>query len=711
MSPIRAQPAALAAVAVLALCAALRTLDGGFLSDDLLLDFFTDRDPQVLRPDWSRVAADFARPWLDLPGALYRPLVSASFAFDLGRGGGEAGPFHQTNVALHVLVAVFAAALVARTLDPDLHPRHRAVATLGGGAIVALHPVAIEPIAWLAARNSSLEIAAHALAALAFASFCRTAKVSRLLVCALAALVALATKESAVVLPVSLLVVDLLVRRGLDWRSRLRVHAALLPLWLGYAALRVSLFHGLAPASATTGGAWLDAAGSKFAALFAPGAEDSVWLGAVALVGWLGAAVVLLRCSRSRLLLLAAWLLAHLSPSAPLAVGNGLSGTRLVYGALLPLALLMAHALARRPRLVLAPCVLMLVAFAWQGQLLVDRYRAGWGELAIVASDLASHAGEASGATPLVVTAVPPTRTSLPPFNHNGWFTLGARPLQRNPLPVVSAGYVTAPTPHAETLLRDGSPLRALLEHGCTLLAWDQGAQRFLARRRASAPAEPPSLERDGGSRHGFRFASAVSPDALEQLTLRVRGPLRGGRVSWRTAIAELPPELAGLAFGPGREDGPERVITLDLSSSIGLPSLATFGIGVDGFDFEFDGEVELVELLAARRVPELLLPQRFAGTGLDAASFEAGLRSPAAPEPGGSTVAMRLVLQTAMGAVVVPCRPAEAVVFPAAAREALSVLVAACRERGVWYWFDARTAAGEPGFGRSAVDRVVLTR
>ncbi|MBI5853004.1 MAG: hypothetical protein HZB39_18495 [Planctomycetes bacterium] len=694
---------ALLATAGLAVAVGSRTLGGGLLSDDLLLDFFTDRTSEDLRADFSRAFADFARPWLDLGGALYRPMVSVSLAFDLACGGGDPAAFHRTNVALHGLVTLAVTAMCML-----LAPRRKALAALIGGALVALHPLAIEPVAWIAARNSSLEIAGHAAAVLAFASWIRAPRTWKLAACGMAAAFALCSKESAVVLPVSLVAVDGLLRPGVPLRERWRAHAALTPLWLGYLGLRVALLGGIAasPGGEVTAQPFA-AAWEKCVALVAPRLHESLALDLLPVALWTIVAAILVARARAALVIGLVWLLAHLAPSWSIGLHDGLSGGRLLYGALLPLAVMVSLAVAHSALPIVLVALAALGSYASAGQHAIDRYRAAWDELAHVAADLAMHAPDAAEERPLVVSAVAPTRPGLPPFNHNGWFTLGARPLQATRIPVFSAGYVTAPTPHAESLLHDRGPLCALLEQGCTVLAWSDDAQRFLARRRPQDLGELPPLAVTDGTPATCRFGTPVPADAVEVVTLRLRGATRSGRIEWLSAAGELPRELGGLDFSvePG-EDG-AAIVPLDLSPCLGLLALATLGIPIDGFALRFEGEARLDAITAASRVPDLALEHRLDGASLSADAFFAALR---APRSQGGAV-LRLVMQTSMGAVALPCEPGAPIRGIAAARDALAVLGAASRERGVLYWFDARTLPGRPGFARSAVDRFVLPR
>ena len=692
---------ALGGVAVLALAATARTLGGGLLSDDLLLDFFTRHDAPGMQPDWARVAADFGRPWLGIPAPLYRPMVSLSMASDLAIDSGSHAAFHLTNTALHALIAVLVGALCAQFVTS-----RRALAALVGGGLVALHPAAIEPVAWIAARNSSLELAFHATALLGFACWLRRPTNLARAFALTGAVLALASKESAVVLPVSLLAVDFLVRDGLPLRGRLRAHLVFVPIWLAYLVLRLALFGGLSGGDGTASEtAPLAALASKVVATLAPTCGSTPLLELSALPLWVAAAFVVSRQRRVALLTVLIWFAAHCAPSWRLGVGAELGGARLVYGALLPLAALAACATARSPRTMACLALLGSIGFAVGGQRIVTRYVDAWHEIDGVAAGVREHADEARPGRPLVVTAVPPTRPGLPPFNHNGWFALGSGAVQTEPIGVFSAGYVTAPTPGAEELHHDGAALAMLWEHGCTILTWQPETVRFLARRRPTGAYTLPALAPDPSAPHTWRFAEPAPADRLGAVTIRTQLGAQRGRLAWETGIANLPAELAGLDFGPGEAEGDETVFHLDLARALGLPSLATFGVPITALSVTFSDEVEVVAVEAGTRVPELPLGDRYDGASLDLASFAARTSAPVAR----ADAELRLVVQTAMGAVVVPCTTGSPVTVTPALRDALEVLNAASRDRTILYWFEARATQGRAGTARSQIDHFVL--
>lgn len=84
---------------------------------------------------------------------LRQPLPMLSFMLDAARSGvdGNSGaklsprPFHETNVALHVINSILAFCVLRRLLQDD-------GAALVAGALFAVHPFALEAVAWVSGR-------------------------------------------------------------------------------------------------------------------------------------------------------------------------------------------------------------------------------------------------------------------------------------------------------------------------------------------------------------------------------------------------------------------------------------------------------------------------------------------------------------------------------------------------------------------------------
>ncbi|MGD8276568.1 MAG: hypothetical protein PVH00_01020 [Gemmatimonadota bacterium] len=232
---VRLEVAALM-VAVAALGVYAFTLGNGFAYDDvpILLG-----DPRLGSLDLRAIFAGGY--WQSSDIALYRPLTTLSFALDWGLAGQSAAWFHLTNVVLHAVVSVLVLLLLAR-----LFPVR---AALAGAFVFALHPVHVEAVANIVGRAELLAAAFTLAACLVWMG---NGRARSLLAAALFAL-ALLSKESAVMLPVLLVLVDAARREpfGDGTGAWLRRNAgsllALAGVGLAYLALRWAVLGGLTP--------------------------------------------------------------------------------------------------------------------------------------------------------------------------------------------------------------------------------------------------------------------------------------------------------------------------------------------------------------------------------------------------------------------------------------------------------------------------------
>ncbi len=135
-----------ACLALLAQCATLGAT--GLVWDDTI---FLLRDPRLA--DLSTVFTAFAEPYFLPPNdvEMYRPVVNASFAIDWFVSGSAPGDptvwwFRRVNLVLHAansaLAYLFLAHLTKRALG----------APILAAALFAVHPLAVEPVAWIVGR-------------------------------------------------------------------------------------------------------------------------------------------------------------------------------------------------------------------------------------------------------------------------------------------------------------------------------------------------------------------------------------------------------------------------------------------------------------------------------------------------------------------------------------------------------------------------------
>lgn len=203
-SPNRRGAAILAlGVAIAATAWYLNALPGGLVYDDRIVigesDIVKDHDA------WRAFATPYhhgAR--LPMATGLYRPLAIVTFVANHAIHAEAPLGYHAVNVVLHAMVS---AALVGLALALGL-PRGAAAA---GALLFAVHPVHVEAVAGIAGRADLL---AALFFVLALAVYVRGVGAARATVAAALSLLAMLSKESAVVFPAVVLAYEVVMRRG-----------------------------------------------------------------------------------------------------------------------------------------------------------------------------------------------------------------------------------------------------------------------------------------------------------------------------------------------------------------------------------------------------------------------------------------------------------------------------------------------------------------
>ncbi len=351
---------------LLTVAAYLGLVNAGFVWDDEALVV-----RNTLTGSLSNIPAFFSTDlWDGAPveqgvSGYYRPLVLVSFAVDRALFGLQPAGHHLHSLAWHLLAVVMVHRLLGRLVSPT--------AALAGAAVMALHPGQSEAVAWIAARNDPMA-AAIGLAALVCVLPSDAGR-GRLLGGGLLTLAALLTKESVVLLPVLLLVLDL---TGEGPRPLRRY----VPLVMGIAVgVGMRVVAGVGSATAPPVEGWVllgrrawEVAGVYGAAISAPwplsGSRSLEWLDREPLWRtWVGVATLVVfvllplasRGPRRRRALagLAWWALAVLPTLVPVA-DKGVIGDRYGYLGMVGVALWLVSMLPR-----LAPLLVLGVLPAW----------------------------------------------------------------------------------------------------------------------------------------------------------------------------------------------------------------------------------------------------------------------------------------------------------------------------------------------------------
>ncbi|MFH1468965.1 MAG: hypothetical protein ABIO70_31555 [Pseudomonadota bacterium] len=237
-----AQGLLLCAVTAAAYAGCLRA---GFVFDDFALVVYS-RDTLGLAHPLHFFTQDL---WALADGGgasgYYRPLMGLSLAVDRALFGLAPAGYHLHSLAWHLLAVFALHRLLLRLAKP--------LPALLGAALFALHPLQSEAVLWIAARNDAMA-AALLLTALGLLEPPDPGR-RRLALAALAALGAVLSKESALLMPLFLLLLDLgrfgrlrgWTRHAVLWgavgvhvalRGLAGVNAAAAPSALGWHVLR-----------------------------------------------------------------------------------------------------------------------------------------------------------------------------------------------------------------------------------------------------------------------------------------------------------------------------------------------------------------------------------------------------------------------------------------------------------------------------------------
>ena len=204
-----------------------RALSFGFTGTDDTLQVVDDA---AFLADVRNAPKAFARGLFAVGGAegYYRPIVTLSNMLDAQWAGPKPFPYHLTNVGLHVLTTVLLFR-IGRRLGFA-----RGVCLMAV-AVFAVHPSNAEAASWLPARGDDLLGLWFAAATLAWLRF-REGGGGRALATFLGLLlVAVFTKENAVVLPAVYVLYGLLVDEDRTWLRDRR-------LWIGWALVLLVWF-------------------------------------------------------------------------------------------------------------------------------------------------------------------------------------------------------------------------------------------------------------------------------------------------------------------------------------------------------------------------------------------------------------------------------------------------------------------------------------
>jgi len=216
-------------IACLSFLAYLPALSGEFVYDD---ERFIGKNPPVTHLTAANVVRYFTDPTSQsiIGHDIYRPLRTLEFAVDWAISGGRPWFFHLRSMLYHALACVLLYAVLRRLLEADMP-------ALLGALAFALHPVQTESVAWITSRGDVLLLVWFLLALLLYLR-------ERPLLAALAFLVALLSKETAVFFPAAVFLVDLFRRADLRPLRRWAWYGAYATMAVAYVVFWVFLVAG-----------------------------------------------------------------------------------------------------------------------------------------------------------------------------------------------------------------------------------------------------------------------------------------------------------------------------------------------------------------------------------------------------------------------------------------------------------------------------------
>jgi len=195
-------------------------------------------NPLVRSPSWNSVTRFFGE--VLSPSSVegyYHPLAMTSLMLDVAMGGSteNLAPFRRTNLLLHlangaililVLRRLFSMPVVSASIGTGspgaTRPMARNTPTLAATLAVlllALHPLAVEPVVWLAERKTLLAGLFSLLSLIAYLRFVENRRASGLILSLTCYLAALLSKPTSLPLPMVMLLIDLWPLKRLSARA------------------------------------------------------------------------------------------------------------------------------------------------------------------------------------------------------------------------------------------------------------------------------------------------------------------------------------------------------------------------------------------------------------------------------------------------------------------------------------------------------------
>jgi protein O-mannosyl-transferase len=180
----------------------------------------------------------------DITHNYYHPITMLSLALNWHFSGDNPHSYYVTEIIMHLLntmlVFFFSLALFNAMVKRGYGkikgiPYLAALCALWHG----IHPMHVESVSWIAERKDVLYLFFYVLGLIAYVKYVMNGKISQLALVVLLFFLSLFSKPLAVVFPLSLLTIDVLLKRKLEWKLIIeKIPFLLISLFFGYIAYK-----------------------------------------------------------------------------------------------------------------------------------------------------------------------------------------------------------------------------------------------------------------------------------------------------------------------------------------------------------------------------------------------------------------------------------------------------------------------------------------
>ena len=227
-------------------CAVIFLVTFGIYWNSLQGDFIWDDRGLILENtsylgDWSNLVSTFTKPFFGTT-PFYRPLLLVSFILDYQLWGLNAFGYHFSNVLLHALNGLMVYLLAFLLF------KQRTFALIAGLLFVS-HPIQTEAVAWISGRNDVLLTFFSLLTIICYLKWRNPQRTKGFFAYAgflLCYCCVLLTKESGIILPVLIVLVDYFFRNSLPHPvdGRRKIYLPLMLISALYIYVRINLLGG-----------------------------------------------------------------------------------------------------------------------------------------------------------------------------------------------------------------------------------------------------------------------------------------------------------------------------------------------------------------------------------------------------------------------------------------------------------------------------------